>query len=180
MLILGAPLAPVPAQSGVEAGLNSIEMVITQETTLPKPTELPTEDVMALEATAPVELTLPHETSRETPQPKSAAVQPSVTVSDQGAQQEAKLDHLSNQAPRYPLMARLRGWEGVVVLRVLVNHDGAVGQIEVQQSSGHAVLDEAARQAVHGWRFSPARIGSIHLASWVTVPVRFQLIDGQG
>lgn len=195
MLVLGASLAPVPAQYGVEAGLSSVEVIIMQETTPPKPPELPTEDMMALEATAPVEPTVPHETSRETPQPQSAEVQPSVIVSDQGARQEAKPDHLSNHAPRYPLMARLREWEGVVVLRVLVNQDGAVERIEIQQSSGHGILDEAARRAVHGWRFSPAtphrrasaealwrtpaRIGSIRPSSWVTVPVRFQLIDEQ-
>jgi protein TonB len=45
----------------------------------------------------------------------------------------------------------------------------------VHESSGHARLDEAAREAVGRWRFVPAKQGTRALAAWVLVPVRFAL-----
>jgi protein TonB len=180
ILTLGASVVPTPAQYGVEAGLHSIAVVMTKETAPPKPLELPTEDAMALEATAPVEPTVSHEILRKTPQPQHAEEpHEGQIVSGHGATTEATPQALRNRPPTYPWLARMQGWAGTVVLRVLVTQDGAVGQIEIQQGSGHDILDAAALRAVHGWRFSPARIGSIHLVSWVSVPVRFQLIDGQ-
>ena len=48
----------------------------------------------------------------------------------------------------YPLLARRRGWEGRVVLRIDVSADGEVSNIHVAQSSGYPVLDDSARQAM--------------------------------
>lgn len=48
----------------------------------------------------------------------------------------------------YPLLARRRGWEGRVVLRIDVSAEGEVSNIRVAQSSGHPVLDDSARQAM--------------------------------
>jgi protein TonB len=62
-----------------------------------------------------------------------------------------------------------------VVLRVLVGYDGTARQILLHQSSGHKVLDEAARKAVITWRFLPARRGDTPVESWVDIPIRFDL-----
>lgn len=48
----------------------------------------------------------------------------------------------------YPLLARRRGWEGRVVLRIDVSADGEVSNIRVAKGSGHPVLDDSARQAM--------------------------------
>src|SRR5262245_49148378 len=58
--------------------------------------------------------------------------------------------------PRYPAEAWARGVEGVVVLSVLVRHDGRVDDARVAVSSGSSVLDQAALTAVRAWRFAPA------------------------
>ena len=58
--------------------------------------------------------------------------------------------------PRYPTAAREQGIEGVVLLSVLVRHDGRVDDARVAVSSGAIVLDQAALAAVRTWLFAPA------------------------
>lgn len=82
------------------------------------------------------------------------------------------LDHPS---PEYPAEARRMGLEGCVVLRVLVSETGRPEEIGVRSSSGHAILDEAALEAVRRWTFTPARSGSAPLPSRVDIPFRFEL-----
>jgi protein TonB len=77
--------------------------------------------------------------------------------------------------PCYPAEAQRRGHEGRVVLRVHVGADGRALSVEVEESSGHAALDEAAVAAVRGWIFEPAREGDRAVESVVRVPFRFRL-----
>jgi protein TonB len=95
--------------------------------------------------------------------------------SSAGAVTEARPEYLKNPAPVYPRIARRNGWEGVVVLVAVVGADGRPISIVVERSSGHQILDESARKAVLGWRFSPASIGSLAVESSVRFPVRFEL-----
>jgi protein TonB len=87
--------------------------------------------------------------------------------------------YLRAPPPRYPASARRRGEEGTVVLKVLVTVDGAASSVELERSSGSAALDDAAREAVKGWLFAPARRGADSVEAWVRVPVVFRL-DGRG
>jgi protein TonB len=61
------------------------------------------------------------------------------------------------------------------VLRFVVQADGLVSSVVVQESAGHPDLDQSAVEAVRTWRFEPARRGKEPVAVWVTVPVRFTL-----
>ncbi len=88
--------------------------------------------------------------------------------------------YLNNPRPVYPPIARKRGLEGVVVLRVQVSAGGAPERVAVAKSSGAAVLDEAALKAVQGWTFVPARRGDTAIAYPVDVPIRFQLTNAGG
>lgn len=45
---------------------------------------------------------------------------------------------------RYPASARIDQAEGKVVLKVVINEDGSIGDVEVFQSSGHPALDKDA------------------------------------
>jgi len=57
--------------------------------------------------------------------------------------------------PGYPKDAQDRGLEGRVTLSVTVASDGSVTSVEVAESSGHRLLDEAAVRAVRqGWTFT--------------------------
>ncbi|HEX9180830.1 MAG TPA: energy transducer TonB [Burkholderiales bacterium] len=83
--------------------------------------------------------------------------------------------YLSNPPPDYPAVARRRGLEGVVLLSVLVNEAGLPKEVKLARSSGTPILDDAALEAVKGWRFVPARQGEQAVSAWVEVPIRFRL-----
>ena len=58
-------------------------------------------------------------------------------------------------APVYPSVALSAGMQGVVKLRVRVNAKGEVVSASIYQSSGHPLLDRAALDVIHRWRYSP-------------------------
>jgi protein TonB len=89
--------------------------------------------------------------------------------------QEATPLYRQNPAPKYPLIARRQGYQGTVVLEVLVSREGKVKDLTLSVSSGHSVLDQAALASVKGWLFDPGMRGGEKVDMWVKVPVRFQL-----
>jgi periplasmic protein TonB len=87
----------------------------------------------------------------------------------------ARPDYLRNPPPVYPPAARRAGLQGTVLLEACINERGAVAGLRVKNSSGHLILDRAAAKSVGEWRFHPACIGPLPIASTVEIPVRFQL-----
>ncbi len=87
----------------------------------------------------------------------------------------ARPDYGTNPLPKYPPLAREKGYEGTVYLRVLVQADGRVGNLSIDRSSGHEVLDRAAVDSVKEWTFLPAQKGGKRVESWVLLPVKFKL-----
>ena len=88
-------------------------------------------------------------------------------------------DYLRIPQPRYPAIARQNGWQGKTILRVEIRSDGHVGSVEVLRSSGYAVLDDAAVEAVQAGEFMPAQVGGKPVSASVEVPIRFQLVERQ-
>lgn len=84
-------------------------------------------------------------------------------------------DYLENPPPAYPSMSRRLGEQGRVILRVLVSAGGSADEIQIRDSSGHARLDNAARDTVRGWRFVPAKRGEVPVSAWVLIPISFRL-----
>lgn len=80
-----------------------------------------------------------------------------------------------NPKPKYPAIARNRGWEGKVLLKVRVSAEGHSDEVTLHRSSGHEALDESAIAAVKKWRFMPAKRGETEVASSVIVPINFTL-----
>jgi len=68
---------------------------------------------------------------------------------------------------------RVEAAQGRVVLRMLVRSDGSVAQVNVVESSGSQVLDEAAVNAAVKWRFAPASRDGQPVESWAVIPIRF-------
>lgn len=82
----------------------------------------------------------------------------------------------SGNTPDYPEESvRLRE-EGAVDLRFELLENGAVRDLEVAQSSGHARLDSAALAAARTWRFNPTT-GSSDVEV-VRYRLQFRLVDG--
>ena len=67
------------------------------------------------------------------------------------------------------------GYEGLVMLKVLVDENGRVDDLEVLQSSGYAILDKAALSSVRKWMFVPGTEGGKKKKMWVKIPIRFEL-----
>lgn len=83
--------------------------------------------------------------------------------------------YLNNPPPSYPPLSRRLGEQGRVLVRVFVNPNGAPAKVQLSKSSGHPRLDAAAKTAVKGWRFVPARRGDEPVGAWVLVPIAFNL-----
>ena len=87
---------------------------------------------------------------------------------------EAKLRPLpGNPQPRYPSLARRRGEEGRVLLRLTVDTTGRVEAVSIARSSGYELLDQEAQRTVARWRFqSPPTEQMV-----AQIPITFRLRD---
>jgi TonB family protein len=71
----------------------------------------------------------------------------------------------------YPPSARQRGLAGVSELEFVIGVDGHAGEVELVASSGHRILDRAARRSLNAAGELPRVYGRLR------VPVRFDLED---
>jgi protein TonB len=79
------------------------------------------------------------------------------------------------QEPAYPERARRAGAEGVVGVRIALAPDGSVRQVELTQSSGSRLLDEAALTAARSSTFVPASLNRTPVAAEAVASYRFEL-----
>jgi len=82
---------------------------------------------------------------------------------------------ISGRLPSYPYWARARGAEGVVILRFVVDVQGKVGKMEVDQVVGDARFADVAREAVARWTFTPAIYNTKPVAVWCVQRIQFKL-----
>lgn len=85
----------------------------------------------------------------------------------------AKPRYRENTPPQYPLSARLKGQEGIVILHAEILAEGRVGDLKVKSSSGYRILDQSALAAVKLWKFDPATKKGKPVPVWAEIPVRF-------
>jgi protein TonB len=98
----------------------------------------------------------------ETPKPVQAAPR---VVSD--------VAYLRPPSPQYPSESRRLGEEGMVLLRVMIDEAGRANRIEIERSSGHSRLDDAARAAVKSALFRPYIEDGVARAVLATIPIEF-------
>jgi protein TonB len=182
------------AEYDVAAGETSVEVALveatpepTPEFTQPTPTPPPLRSEVPVDSTplptpspTPIPKPTPVATATPRPAPKPAAtprkertVKP--TAGSSGARGGTKPQYLSNPAPEYPESARAAGEHGNVMLRVEVDVRGRAAGVEISKSSGFRDLDNAAVRAVKRWRFKPATMAGVPVATTINVPVQFQL-----
>lgn len=142
---------------------------------IPKEPDPPPVVIAPAEAPAPIEVAppLPAPPPPPEPAPAPAPVAPAPVVL--ATPPIFTADYLENPPPAYPAASRRLGEEGRVVLRVLVNAAGGADEVQIRASSGHARLDDAARETVRGWRFVPAKRGEQPVPAWVLIPISFRL-----
>lgn len=183
------PIVPAPLSPPSPIALPKPEEIISE-----KPVELtPAKEVMVLPdpllpslvtelATTPVaEVTAQNLDAPEPDHARGDGSSPTagndVTTAEGKPLANAEPNYLKNPEPLYPLAARRRRQEGLVVLNIRVSTAGRAMDASLKRSSGYPLLDEAALTQVREWEFSPARIGRIAVESEIEVPVRFKLTN---
>ena len=88
-----------------------------------------------------------------------------------------KIGSINNPHPPYPLIARKKGFEGKLILEVLVNEDGSVKSTSIRESSGYEILDTVSKETVEKWTFIPAKKMGRAVKDNIQVPIKFVLTD---
>lgn len=76
-------------------------------------------------------------------------------------------------APRYPVLAQRARVAGTVILEAVIDERGHVSRVRVLRSV--PLLDEAAVEAVRGWRYTPTLLSGVPVPVLMTVSVHFTL-----
>ena len=71
--------------------------------------------------------------------------------------------------PKYPDVACARRWAGMGIFRCKLRPDGTVLSVEVLESTGYEILDQAAIAALRQWRFK------VHGGDLVRIPITFAM-----
>lgn len=74
----------------------------------------------------------------------------------------------------FPPALRAAGVGAVVHLWILIDDDGAVRNIRLDQSSGRSAFDDAAIRVGRAMRYSPALNRGDPVAAWVWIPIAFR------
>ena len=154
-----------------------------KNTSLPKPVQIPVQPKTDNTSKAIAEktggtATFDSGNKKNESKPASSTLdQDGVSLSSLQSIHEARPAYRSNPSPKYPRIARIRGYQGNVLLDVLVNKYGKVDEVKIFRSSGYSVLDRAATSTVKQWLFEPGRIGEKKVDMWVRVPIRFELME---
>ncbi len=82
---------------------------------------------------------------------------------------------ISQIPPIYPISARIRGIEGWVKVRFVVDEEGKVRDIRIVESHPEGVFDDAVISCVSKWLFRPAEVGGIKVRTLVQTTIRFKL-----
>lgn len=88
------------------------------------------------------------------------------------------VEYVREPSPRYPPQSRRLREQGLVVLRVVIDERGAASSIEIETSSGHSRLDDAARDAVSRAAFRPYVEDGEPRRALVLIPIEFALNRG--
>lgn len=112
---------------------------------------------------------------------QAAPAQPQGPSTAQLAQWQSRIrarltEHMQQQFS-YPLLARRRGWQGVVRLRFIVTTRGQITNVELASSSGYRLLDTSALDSAAQIRELPGILNAAGSTApiKVEIPVRFLL-----
>jgi periplasmic protein TonB len=158
--VVTEPAAPTPPQSTAHTTQpaqpirhETLAPMVAEATSIVKPDEAPMtvsaeSAAQTAPSSAPSAILGRTAQSDQAPAPtQMAALSPAPinapTNRDYGWLSETIL-HRVEELKLYPTSARVDPAEGKVVLKVVINEDGSIGEVEVFQSSGHPALDKAA------------------------------------
>ncbi len=142
-----------------------------------RPSDMLSVDDSMHRQTAELEEIMPVEQQIEPVMPsrQHSRVMPSTPTAVASVPQQTSPSFAGNSPAVYPDLARQRGWEGVVLVRIHIDAEGRVIHAEIAKSSGYEVLDAAAITTVRHWRGSPATLSGRPVATVELLPFRFRL-----
>jgi TonB family protein len=107
------------------------------------------------------------------PPPPQQAATSSTAAINRISEAVAKANLVSSVPPAYPPLARAAQVQASVVLQVEISIEGRVQNVSVM--SGHALLNEAAIQAVRQWTYKPFVLNGQTIPVTTTATVNFTL-----
>ena len=190
-VVLGYALVNGLARKIVQVVTQPLETKIIEETRPPPPDKPPPPPPPKLVAPPPPYIP-PPEVQVQVPQmaPTITAVtrtKPTEPVAPPGQRVAAPVHHAVHTAPvvdakacdkpQYP-PAALRAQEtGIVLVAFLIDVNGAVLESKVERSSGHMLLDEAARRALSLCKFKPATTDGKPERAWAKIEYEWKMDD---
>ncbi len=73
-----------------------------------------------------------------------------------------------NRKPPYPALARKRGYQGTVTLKLTIGEDERITAVEIVDSSGYTIIDNPTAQYIKKkWRLPPNMV--------MQIPIKFEL-----
>ena len=183
-MVIHTPLRgvrPPPPEPAIEVTEVTHSTPIAMPATIspPVPIEIPPPPIDASSLVAPTSVPTPMDLA-----PSDSATLPPVDIYHSSVPAAAvnagladmTLEYVDTPPPQYPRIAESNGWEGLVLLRVRVGTDGYPIDVEIERSSGRAMLDQAARRTVLAqWRFRPAIRDGVAVEAIGRVPISFAL-----
>ena len=85
---------------------------------------------------------------------------------------------IHREIPKYPFMARKRGKEGKVVLKLTLDSQGQLQAVETVEASGFGFA-EAANAAIRLSTYAPAVRNGKAVSSQVLIPIKFVLEESR-
>lgn len=79
------------------------------------------------------------------------------------------------QQPEYPSQMIKREIEARVLLSLKIDKKGMTSELEVHESSGYDLFDQAALEAVGSWKFNPAKLDDENVNVKILIPIKFEL-----
>ncbi len=174
----GESVSQPPAAAENETEVVADAPVLQPQATLPVITD--TAPAKQRPADQPVAQARP-ETAVENRSDKSQAMQAaSTTISREQQKQHLRasvMEFITGQL-NYPAIARRKGWQGVVKLQLLIESDGHISDLHIEQTSGYALLDKAALSSLQLAHVPDAAQWLDGKAVSIVVPVEYRLVGG--
>lgn len=109
-------------------------------------------------------------------QPSSSPITVATANPQPAADTQASSIGSTHSRPPYPPNARRLSQQGRVILKLTISPQGSVVRADIVQSSGFPELDQTAQSwVVAHWRYSPAILHGVPVASTAMAAVKFDL-----
>ncbi|NIA20295.1 MAG: TonB family protein [Xanthomonadaceae bacterium] len=102
-----------------------------------------------------------------------------LTLTEKSFYQPGELDQqplpMATPAPFYPHRARIRGIEGKVRVRFIVNQQGLVKEIEIIRAEPEGYFEQSVKTALANWHFRPGTVANDKVMTQVETTIVFKL-----